>query len=157
MRILYLWALQPAEERKGADGMDEIWQELLDQLRGSGIGEVYPSFDAVPVSGKSDRRFLVLEPTQVQYGEAYPKQDGVVYPFQADFCISVLTPMTVALPEEERFVCQKLLPALLGMDAPVWEITVKPVEIDLRLGKMVQRCTFRIKGALCVTETEVQT
>ncbi len=136
--------------------MDKIWLDFVERLRDSDIGEVYPSFDAVPVEKKSKQRFTVIEPTQVQYGEAYPMKDGAVYPFTADFCVSTLTPMTISLVDAEAFVCQQLVPALFGTGSLMREIVIKPVEIDLKLGKMVHRCTFRIKGSLCVTKSEVQ-
>ncbi len=136
--------------------MDQIWMDFVEKLRNSGIGEVYPSFDAVPVSKKSQQRFTVIEPTAVQYGEAYPMKDGTVYPFAADFCVSTLTPMTVSLVDAEAFVCQDLVAALFGMGSLMREIVIKPVEIDQKLGKMVHRCIFSIKGAVCVTKTEVQ-
>lgn len=136
--------------------MEEIYQSLLARLRDSGIKEVYPSFDAVPVAKKSGVLFTVLEPMQVQYGAAYPMQSGAVYPFTADFRISMLTPMTADPQETARFFYTKIVPAMLGTDHLFTHFEAQPPQIDLKLRRMVQQCTFRVHGALCVTETEVQ-
>ncbi len=134
--------------------MEKIYQSILARLKACGISEVYPSFDAVPVARKSQTLFTVLSLQRVQFGEAYPAEGGAVYPFTADFRISMLTPMTADPQDTARFFFSAIVPAMLGTDCLFVKFDAQNPSIDLKLGRMVFGGQFCLNGAFRVTETE---
>lgn len=134
--------------------MEEIYQQMLGRLRNSGISEVYPAFDAVPVQKKSHSLFTVLSMQNMQFGDAYPAEGGAVYPFTANFRADLLTPMTADPQETMQLFFSEIVPALLGTDCVFLRFDAEPPRVDLKLQKMVFGGEFRLNGAFCVTEME---
>ena len=88
--------------------MQELFEQILTVLRGEDHQEIYPSFDAVPVSRKSTALFTVVAPESLQIEPVIPvgleRAALLAYPFSAVYKVSVLIPMTEPLDTAEDFL-----------------------------------------------------
>ena len=134
--------------------MRKFLQGLVGRLRICGIGEVYSSFDALPVEKKSHSRFTVIGIDGASTGEAYPVENGIAYPFTMQLRAELLTPMTVAAEDAVYFFFEKLLPVLVEEGFLPLKFDAGMPKTDLRLGKLVYGGTFRLQGAFCVTKED---
>lgn len=134
--------------------MQELYETMLARLRNSGIPEVYPAYDAVPLDRKSSALFAVLSQQSLLFGDAYPVKQGAVYPFTADFRVDLLTPMTADPQDTVKYFFTRIVPAMLGSDCLFLRFDAQCPKVDLKLGRMVFGGVFRLCGAFCVTETE---
>ncbi len=134
--------------------MQEILQRLLERLQSSGVGEVYASFDALPVEKKSSRIFTVLGLMQVKTGEGYPVERGVAYPFAAQLRVDLLTPMPENPQNSQRIFFEKIVPAMAQEECCLFSFDAGEPKPDLRLGRMVYGGTFCLHGVICMTNEE---
>ena len=134
--------------------MQEILQKLLERLQGCGAGEVYASFDALPVEKKSHSCFTVVGLEQVKTGEGYPVEKGVAYPFTAQLRVDLLTPMTENPQESQRLFFEKIVPAMAQEECSLLRFDAGAPKPDLRLGRMVYGGTFCLLGVLCTQKED---
>lgn len=134
--------------------MQEILQRLLERLQSSGVGEVYASFDALPVEKKSHSCFTVIGLEQVKTGEGYPVEKGVAYPFTAQLRVDILTPMTENPQESQRLFFEKIVHAMAQEECSLLRFDAGAPKPDLRLGRMVYGGTFCLHGAICMINEE---
>ncbi len=132
--------------------MQDLYLTMLDKLRTRADGEVYSSFDAVPVRKKSPRRFAVLTLEGMKTGKPFPVQGGEVHPFALQMRVDVLCPMD-AYPEEAMLWFEtKLLPVILNCTTS--EVRMDPPDVDLKLQKLVCSWHFAQYGEYRMMETE---
>lgn len=124
--------------------MQALFEEILRRFRGEDLREVYPSFDAVPISRKSDVLFTVIRPESVQLDAPFPDGNGGACPFSAVYAVSVLVPMTSPLSRAEDFFYEKALPRMEELGSVLCE--VRPAHVDVKLGRVVMEGRFRLRG-----------
>lgn len=134
--------------------MQELLQELLGRLQGCGIGEVYASFDALPVEKKSHSCFTVIGLEQVKSGEGYPMENGTAYPFTAQLRVDLLTPMTESPRESQRRFFESIVPAMAQEECSLLRFDAGAPKPDLRLGRMVYGGSFCLLGVLCTQKED---
>ena len=140
--------------------MNELLSLLLSLLKNQlpQYSEIYPSFDAVPVSSKSSKLFTVISPHSFRSGQAFSHGSVRITPFIADFRISLLAPLTTPNEKLLSFFYTFLVPALLSANCFLSEMQSDAPKTDLQLQKLVYSATFRIKGLYFPdTEQEVST
>ncbi len=115
--------------------------------------EIYSSFDAVPVSSKSKKLFLVISPECIRLGEPFSDASGRIAPFTADFRFSLLAPMTTPNTTLLSFFESVLLPALHSQNCFLYEIQTDSPKSDYKLQKLVYSAVFRMKG-LCFPDAQ---
>lgn len=121
-----------------------LFDEILRRFKGDDLREVYPSFDAVPVSRKSDALFTVIQPESVQLDAPFPDGSSGAFPFSAVYLVSVLIPMTVPLSRAEDFFYDAALPRMESLGSVLCE--VRPAHMDVKLGRVVMEGRFRLRG-----------
>ncbi len=128
--------------------MNELLSLLLSLLRNQlpQYTEIYPSFDAVPVSSKSRKLFLVVSPQCFRLSQAFPDGSAGIAPFTADFRISLLAPLMTPNDKLLEFFYTSLVPALHSANCFLYEMQSDVPKPDLQLQKLVYSASFRIKG-----------
>ena len=128
--------------------MNELLSILLSLLRNQlpRYTEIYPSFDAVPVSSKSRKLFTVISPQCFRLSQAFPDDNAGIAPFTADFRISLLAPLMTPNEKLLEFFYASLVPALHSANCFLYEMQSDTPKPDLQLQKLVYSATFRIKG-----------
>ncbi|MBR1555902.1 MAG: hypothetical protein IJ644_11010 [Oscillospiraceae bacterium] len=119
---------------------------LLKQQQDYPFFEVYPTFDAVPVSSKSHKLFVVLSPECFQLHQAFPDGNSGIAPFTATFRISVLAPAVTPAEKLLEFFYSVLVPVLHSANCFLSETQADAPKTDGRLQKLVYSGTFRLKG-----------
>jgi len=124
----------------------QLFLSLLKNYQNSHYFEVYPSFDAVPVSSKSKKLFVVISPECMKLGQPFADASGRIAPFTADFRFYVLAPMST--PDETllQFFYSVLVPALHSQNCFLYEMQSDSPKTDYKLQKLVYSAVFRIKG-----------
>ncbi len=121
-----------------------LTERVVGHLKAAGLREVYPAFDAVPFSRKSQTLFTVVTPETIQLDFPFPDSRGDVRPFTARFRASVLIPMGAPVQWAEDFFYQKLLPCLEQMGSVLCEIHAP--QTDIALGRVAFAASFRLRG-----------
>lgn len=134
--------------------MQELLQRLLERLQSCGVGEVYASFDALPVDKKSHSCFTVIGLEQVKTGEGYPVENGTAYPFTAQLRVDLLTPMTENPRESQRRFFESIVPAMAQEECCLLRFDAGAPKPDLRLGRMVYGGSFCLLGVLCTQKED---
>jgi hypothetical protein len=130
--------------------MQDLFDHILDVLRGEDQQEIYPSFDAVPVSRKSTMLFTVVSLDSVQLEPEFP--GGITsimtgaFPFTAVFQISVLVPMSQPLETAEDHFYTVILPRMESAGSTLCDVL--PAHTDAALGRIVMEGRFRLRGIL---------
>lgn len=138
--------------------MNELLNMLLTLLKHQQdypFFEVYPSFDAVPVSAKSRTLFVVLSPECFQLHQAFPDGNSGIAPFTATFRISVLAPAVTPGEKLLEFFYSVLVPVLHSSNCFLYETQSDAPKTDSRLQKLVYSASFRLKG-IYVPDTDSQ-
>lgn len=130
--------------------MQALFDLILRRLRGSDQTEVYPSFDAVPVSKKSAALFTVVSPESVQLDAPFADGQSGARTFTAIVTVSVLVPMTSPLETAEDQFYDVLLPRMDTLGCVLCE--VRPAHVDIKLGRIVMEGKFRISGVYLTEE-----
>jgi hypothetical protein len=127
--------------------MQNLLAYILNVLRGEDHQEVYPSFDAVPVSRKSTALFTVVSPESVQIEPVIPVGlEGtavLAYPFSAVYKVSVLIPMTQPLGTAENYFYNVILPRMESVGSTLCDVL--PAHADAALGRVVMQGKFRLR------------
>ena len=127
--------------------MTNLLAYILNALRGDDHQEVYPSFDAVPVSRKSTALFTVVAPESVQIEPVIPvgleRAALLAYPFSAVYKVSVLIPMTQPLATAENYFYNTILPRMESVGSTLCDVL--PAHVDAALGKVVMQGKFRLR------------
>jgi hypothetical protein len=109
--------------------------------------EVYSSFDALPVSSKSKKLFLVITPECFCLNTAFPDGNaGGLAPFTADLKFSLLAPALTPSDKLLEFFYSVLMPKLHTANCFLYEMQAEAPKTDYRLQKLVYAGKFRIKG-----------
>ena len=124
--------------------MQALIDLILSRLRGQDQTEVYPSFDAVPVSKKSDALFVVVTPESLQMDEPFPDGVSGAVPFAAVVKVSVLIPMTTAMETAEDYFWDVVVPRMKTISKMPFAVT--PAHVDVKLGRVVMDGKFRFNG-----------
>lgn len=128
--------------------MQQLLETILTVLRGEDQLEIYPSFDAVPVSRKSTAMFTVAAPVSIRIEPAFPGGVGTavrgVFPFTAVYQISVLIPMTQPLQTAEDFFYSVIVPRMESVGSTLCEVL--PAHADAALGRVVMQGKFQLGG-----------
>ncbi|MBR0483389.1 MAG: hypothetical protein IJJ69_01240 [Oscillospiraceae bacterium] len=129
--------------------MNELLNMLINLLKHQQefpLFEVYPAFDAVPVSAKSRNLFVVLSPECFQLHQAFPDGNSSIAPFTATFRISVLAPAVTPSEKLLEFFYTVLVPILHSANCFLYETQADAPKTDGKLQKLVYSGTFRLKG-----------
>lgn len=129
-----------------------LTDHVVGHLKAAGLREVYPAFDAVPFSRKSQTLFTVVTPEAIQLDFPFPDGKGAVRPFTARYRISVLIPMGSPVQWAEDFFYEKLLPCMEQMGSVLCEIHAP--QTDIALGRVVFAASFRLRGLYLDDEKE---
>ena len=128
--------------------MEDLLDHVLEVFRGEDLREVYPSFDAVPVTKKSSAMFTVIALESMQIEPKYPHgltgQYTGAYPFSAVFKVSVLIPMTEPLDTAEDFFYGTAVPRMELAGNALCDAL--PARVDAALGRIVKEGRFRMRG-----------
>lgn len=138
--------------------MNELLQlfiNLLKNQQNSHYFEVYSSFDAVPVSSKSKKLFIVISPESMKLSLPFSDNSGRIAPFTADFRFSLLAPMTTPNEKLLEFFYSVLVPALHSQNCFLYEMQSDSPKADYKLQKLVYSAVFRIKGLFLPDYQEV--
>jgi len=108
--------------------------------------EVCSSFDAVPISSKSKKLFVVISPESMKLSQPFSNPSGHISPFTADFRFYLLAPMTTPAEQLLQFFYSVLVPALHDNNCFLYEMQSDPPKTDYKLQKLVYSAVFRIKG-----------
>ena len=128
----------------GVDAVQALFEQVIARIRAGGLREVYPSFDAVPVSKKSSTLFAVVEPKQVQMDAPFADGSRGAVPFTAVYSIHLLIPMTQPLETAEDVFYGTVLPSLAPMGCVLCEVV--PAHVDVKLGRVVMEAKCRQRG-----------
>lgn len=127
--------------------MQELFAQILAVLRGEDHQEIYPSFDAVPVSRKSTKLFTVVSPESVQLEPVIPagleSTAGNACPASAVYRVSVLIPMTQPLETAEEYFDTVILPRMESIGSTLCDVL--PPQVDAALGRVVMQGKFRLR------------
>ena len=128
----------------GDAAVQALFKEILRRVKGGTLTEVYPSFDAVPVSKKSNTCFTVIAPESVQLDAPFPVGNGNAYSFSAVFAVYVLIPMTQPLESADDLFYGTILPRMETLGCVLCE--TEPAHADIRLNRVVTKGKFRLRG-----------
>ena len=131
--------------------MHELFQEIYDRIA-HGLRDVYPAFDAVPLTDKSDRRITVVEPLDLDLALPIPDGGAGVRQFKATVRVSVLTAMDVPVTEVIDYLGGVILPRLYDIGRTTFRCT-QPTP-DLHLRRVVTRIEFTVYGLYLAEEEE---
>jgi len=130
--------------RSGVTVVNTIHEIVLQAVRGDDLKEVYPSFDAVPVTKKSSRLFTVVGLEKIQTEPVIPDSQNGVVPFTAVFRVSVVTDFKSPLHLSEDFFFQTVFPRMAEIGAVLCE--VRSASVDTKLQKIIFVGLFSVKG-----------
>lgn len=123
-----------------------ILMNILQKNQDNPYFEIYPSFDALPVSGKSKKLFVVISPEIFKLSQAFPDGSSGISPFTADFRIYVLTSMTTPNEKLMEFFYSVIIPQMHSAHCFLYEMQSEAPKVDLKLQKLVYSGIFRLKG-----------
>lgn len=128
--------------------MQDLLTHVLSALRDSDLKEVYPSFDAVPVSRKSSALFTVITQESIQIEPCFPYGLTDIfrkaYPFSAVFKVSVLVPMSQPLETAEDYFYHDVAPVMETLGSTLCDVL--PPHVDAALGRIVMEARYRARG-----------
>ncbi|MBR1527941.1 MAG: hypothetical protein IJ642_01415 [Oscillospiraceae bacterium] len=134
-----------------------LFLALLKNQQNSSRFEVCSSFDAVPVSSKSRKLFVVVSPESMKLSQPFSGSSGQIAPFTADFRFYVLAPMTTPSEQLLQFFYSVLVPALHDENCFLYEMQADAPKADYKLQKLVYSAVFRIKGLWMPDSQEAET